>query len=155
MNLKSVITTLISNFLDLTDTPNSYSGQSGKVVKVKSTENQLEFGTLTGTEIINVPAGNITAINIQSAINELDTKKVLKVGDVMTGDLIGTDFVKNRSGIITRDGDGFIASVTKTGGRILTITRDANDYIASITDATRTWTFTRNGNNQITNWTVA
>jgi len=33
-----------STFLDLTDTPSSYTGSGGKVVKVKSTEDGLEFG---------------------------------------------------------------------------------------------------------------
>ena len=33
----------VSTFLDLTDTPSSYLGQSGKVVKVKTTEDGLEF----------------------------------------------------------------------------------------------------------------
>jgi hypothetical protein len=37
-----------SNFLELTDTPASYSGQSGKFVKVNSTSNGLEFATSTG-----------------------------------------------------------------------------------------------------------
>jgi len=32
-----------STFVDLTDTPNSYSGQAGKIVSVKSTEDGLEF----------------------------------------------------------------------------------------------------------------
>ncbi len=33
-------------FIGLTDTPSSYSGSSGKAVKVKSTEDGLEFGTV-------------------------------------------------------------------------------------------------------------
>ncbi len=33
-----------STFLQLTDTPSSYSGQAGKVAKVKATEDGLEFG---------------------------------------------------------------------------------------------------------------
>ncbi len=48
----------VRNFLGLTDTPNSYSGQSGKVVAVNGAENALEFitgggggswGSITGT----------------------------------------------------------------------------------------------------------
>ena len=34
-----------TTFTGLTDTPSSYSGQSGKVVQVKATEDGLEFGT--------------------------------------------------------------------------------------------------------------
>lgn len=36
------------SFLKLTDVPTSYTGQSGKIVKVNSTETGLEFGTSTG-----------------------------------------------------------------------------------------------------------
>jgi hypothetical protein len=37
--------------------------------------------------LANVPAGGVTETAIQGAINELDTKKVAKSGDTMTGDL--------------------------------------------------------------------
>lgn len=36
------------NFLDLTDTPNAYTGQGGKVVKVKTDESGLEFSSASG-----------------------------------------------------------------------------------------------------------
>ena len=81
-----------------------------------------------------------------------DDSKVDVAGDTMTGDLIGTDFIATRSGTITRSG-GKISEVAKAGGRTIIITR-TGDYISSITDGTRTWTFTRDGNNAITAWTV-
>jgi hypothetical protein len=37
--------------------------------------------------IVNVPAGTITSTDVQAALNELDTKKVAKAGDSMTGQL--------------------------------------------------------------------
>ena len=37
--------------------------------------------------ITNTPAGNIAATTVQVAINELDTEKVAKAGDTMTGNL--------------------------------------------------------------------
>jgi hypothetical protein len=40
----------VSTFLQLTDTPSSYSGQGGKVAKVKSSEDGLEFGQVTGMQ---------------------------------------------------------------------------------------------------------
>lgn len=43
------------------------------------------------SSITNVPAGNISSTNVQAAINELDSDKVAKAGDTMTGDLIGPD----------------------------------------------------------------
>lgn len=52
----------------------SVNGQTGAVV-------------LDGGDIANTPAGNIAATDVQTAINELDTEKVKKSGDTMTGDL--------------------------------------------------------------------
>lgn len=40
-----------------------------------------------GSTLTNVPAGNIAATTVQGAINELDTEKVAKAGDTMTGSL--------------------------------------------------------------------
>ena len=50
-----------TSFLNLTDTPNSYEGQAGKVVKVKDTEDGLEFVDIPsgGSE---TPGGNNKAI---------------------------------------------------------------------------------------------
>lgn len=42
---------------------------------------------LPGTSVSNTPAGNIAATTAQAAINELDTEKVAKSGDTMTGPL--------------------------------------------------------------------
>jgi len=41
-----------------------------------------------GTAITNTPAGNIAATTAQLAINELDTEKVAKAGDTMSGTLV-------------------------------------------------------------------
>ncbi|RLC84936.1 MAG: hypothetical protein DRJ03_12970, partial [Chloroflexi bacterium] len=43
--------TVSLGFTDLTDTPSSYSGSGGKVVKVKSTEDGLEFGQVDHGEL--------------------------------------------------------------------------------------------------------
>lgn len=83
-----------------------------------------------------------------------DSRYVNISGDTSTGDQIAPDFVKTRSGSLTRSGD-LISSVTKTGGRTLTFTRDGNNLISTISDGTRTWTLTRNGSNQITSWAVS
>lgn len=45
-----------ADFTDLGDVPASYTGQAGKFVKVKSTEDGLEFGTLT-IAAADLPAG--------------------------------------------------------------------------------------------------
>jgi hypothetical protein len=55
-------------------------------------------------------------------------------------------------GTISRSGN-YISSVALTGGDTLTVSRSGG-YISSVTDGTKTWTFTRNGSNQITSWSV-
>lgn len=50
---------VVSRFQDLQDTPGSYAGQNGKVLKVKSTEDGLEFGTdAAGTGDVVGPASS-------------------------------------------------------------------------------------------------
>lgn len=98
--------------------------------------------------------GNGLIYDHQSHTMGVDDLFVKIEGDTMDGDLVGTDFVKTRSGTITRTGD-YISSIEKTGGRTVTITRDADNFITSANDGTRSWTFTRNGSNQITSWSVA
>lgn len=78
---------------------------------------------------------------------------IKKSGDTATGDIIGTDFVKTRSGTVTRDINGNILSVALTGGRTINITRTA-ELISSVTDGARTWTYTRNLEDLITGWVV-
>lgn len=58
----------------------SVFGRAGVVVAVN--------GDYTASNITNVPAGNIGAVTVQAAVNELDTEKVAKAGDTMTGNLI-------------------------------------------------------------------
>jgi|GEM_PF-4613436 len=43
---------------------------------------------LDAAQIANTPSGNISATDVQAAINELDSEKVAKAGDTMTGNLI-------------------------------------------------------------------
>lgn len=43
--------------------------------------------THSATSITNVPAGGVTATNMQAAVDELDTKKLPKSGGTMTGSL--------------------------------------------------------------------
>ena len=42
---------------------------------------------MTASNIANTPAGNIAAINVQDAINELDTEKLAKSGGPITGNI--------------------------------------------------------------------
>jgi len=67
----------VDTFLELTDTPASYAGQSGKIVKVKSTENGLEFGDNVATYL-------------QSALTPLAGEILRQQGIVAPSPLIGT-----------------------------------------------------------------
>jgi len=42
-------------------------------------------GTIDAADVINVPAGDITAVTVQDALNQLDTNKV-DTGDVLSPD---------------------------------------------------------------------
>jgi hypothetical protein len=76
-----------------------------------------------------------------------------KTGDTATGDIVGTDFIKTRGGTITRNGSGEVTQVAYTGGRTLNIGR-VGGYISTITDGARTWTYTRDVDNNIVSWNV-
>lgn len=53
----SVTTTDLLSFLDLSDTPDAYTGQTVKVVRVKADETGLEFHALTASDVGADPAG--------------------------------------------------------------------------------------------------
>ena len=55
---------ILDSFLDLTDTPSSYIGQAGKVVKVKSGEDGLEFGNPSGFNLTVYETGETPIENI-------------------------------------------------------------------------------------------
>lgn len=52
------------SFLGLSDTPSSYSGQGGKVVKVNSGETALEFGLGAGSGVDIILDGGDSACDI-------------------------------------------------------------------------------------------
>lgn len=79
----------------------------------------IDFSTVTlllslASGIAFTPAGNIAATNVQAAIQELDTEKVAKAGDTMTGSLTiahggSPRLVLNKS---ASGGDTYIAAQT-------------------------------------------
>jgi len=86
-----------------------------------------------GTAIANTPAGSIAATTVQAAINELDTEKVAKAGDSMTGALSITssdaanavaltvtqqDTASANAQNITNAGTGDSIFITQTGNGI-------------------------------------
>lgn len=67
---------------DMSDAVSSVFGRLGAVVAAN--------GDYTASQVTNVAAGNIAAVTVQAAIVELDTEKVAKAGDTMTGLLTST-----------------------------------------------------------------
>jgi len=71
-NLKAYFDTIYSaasSWLGLSDTPNAYTGQSGKVVAVKSTEDGLEFTTPSGGSGGHEIQDNGTPMATEPALN--------------------------------------------------------------------------------------
>lgn len=94
------------SFLDLTDTPNSYTGQSGKGVRVNATEDGLEFyATSSGVGDVVGPASST-----DNAVARFDstTGKLIQNSTVLIGD----------TGNVTEIGDitGKSGGITITGG---------------------------------------
>ena len=177
-SITRIISGGVKHFISLFDTPDSYSGQAGKFVKVKSTEDGLEFEAATqytdkmAQDAVGGSVGNGLDYNdVSGSVSvdetELDhnslanldvgnphTQYLNKYGDIATGDIRGTDFIKSRSLTVTRDANNLILQVNKTDGRTIIITRDANNLISSFTDSINTWTVARDVNNLITGVTV-
>lgn len=65
------------------------------------------------------------------------------------------ELYQTRSGTITRDANGYIETVARTGGKTYTVTRGADNYISSFTDGTLTWAVTRDANDRISEWSVS
>lgn len=79
---------------------------------------ELRRPTPISAEIVsNVPAGDIAATNVQDAINELDTEKVAKAGDTMTGKLT---ILSDSVGITLGGGSDMEAKYNGTKGIINT-----------------------------------
>jgi hypothetical protein len=75
--------------------------------------------TITAANVSFTPAGNIVAINAQAAIEELDSEKVAKAGDTMTGQLRIDHPTAAANGILIQNG------VSGSGSANLNIIGDA------------------------------
>jgi uncharacterized protein YcnI len=104
--LPSYIKPGVSKFTELEDTPKSYTGQSGKALRVKTTEDGLEFGTAgvsKFTELSDVPSSYTgqagKAVKVKTTEDGLEFKdiplpgwKLIKSGNFSAGvDVTGLD----------------------------------------------------------------
>lgn len=64
---------------------NGYAGLDGSTKL-----NAAQLPTISATGIANTPAGDIAAITVQTAINELDTEKLALTGGTVTGNITPT-----------------------------------------------------------------
>lgn len=84
------ISGLVKTFLDLTDTPASYSGEAGKTVVVNSGETALEFVNATFLRLTDTPssysgqAGKWARVNSGETALEFDNDLTLSVEDGIT-----------------------------------------------------------------------
>jgi hypothetical protein len=91
-----------------------------------------QSGDYTATQVTNTPAGNIAATTVQAALNELDSEKVAKAGDSMTGALaMGSNNItglanptkaQDASTRLYSDGFGFTRKNNAGDGTTLTVT---------------------------------
>lgn len=89
----------------------------GQVLALKATGG-VEYTTLTASQITNVPAGNITATDVQSAITELDLKKLNVTNPSMLGSF--TEQVYNLVGTIIDPLNGTMQWKVLTGNTTFT-----------------------------------
>lgn len=78
-NGRLLVSAVIANqsFLDLTDTPSSYSGQGQKLVRVNSGETALEFVDVTG--FATTALDNLSSVAINASL-EVDTDNTYDLG---------------------------------------------------------------------------
>jgi hypothetical protein len=86
-----------STFTGLTDTPSSYSGEGGKVLKVKATEDGVEFGTVSGTGDVVGPASatNNAVARFDTTTGKLIQNSPVVIADTGTINLNGTGDIRN------------------------------------------------------------
>ena len=77
---------------------------------------------ISGADVTNTPAGDISATDLQGAIDELDSEKVAKAGDSMTGNLA----LGNASEVRFNDADdsdyvGFVSPAVLSGTQLWTL----------------------------------
>jgi len=118
------------SFVDLDDVPTTYTGQSGKILAVKSAENGLEFITNSG----GGGGGTVTAVSVATANGVSGTSSggatpalTLTLGAITPSSVNGITLTNGGSGALTVTGAASVAgtsSGTNTGDQTITLTGD-------------------------------
>ena len=146
--------TIITTFLGLSDTPTTYSGQAGKVVKVKGDESGLEFGTggsgaSTFLDLTDTPSSytsqSLKAVRVNSGETALEFYTPTTGSGDVTGPASSTD-----SAIALFD--GITGKLLKDSTKVLT-TLGGN--IASLTNPSAISFIRINADNSVTARTPA
>jgi len=115
---------------------------------------KLEVSSLIATNIVNTPAGSISAINVQTAINELDTEKAKSGANTDITSINGTTIPTSKTLVVTTDisstvmpwvAPGTTGNLLTSNGTIWTSTANPNDLPSQTGNA---------GTSLITNGTV-
>ena len=64
------LTAKVSKFTDLTDTPNSYSGQAGRYPQVNGDEDALEFVNISGLDLDFLDDQTVYSCNVAVEVND-------------------------------------------------------------------------------------
>jgi hypothetical protein len=124
-------------------------GLKGDTGNIGPSGNSGTIDLSTLSPLTGILKGNGSTIAV--AVPDSDYQSALgytpvnKIGDTMTGDLIGKDFVKTRNATPTYDINGRIVSLAKTGGLTYTFTYNGDGSFHTKTDGTRTWTYSYSG----------
>jgi parallel beta-helix repeat protein len=131
--LPSYIKPGVSKFTELEDAPKSYTGQAGKAVKVKTTEDGLEFGTAGVTKFIelsDVPSSYTgqagKAVQVKSTEDGLEFQTIVSGKRTATKIVAASDSLdKSRAdyvcdGVADQDEiNAAINALPTSGGRVL------------------------------------
>jgi hypothetical protein len=102
------------------------NGASWDLIDVSSA-----IGSQIATNVSFSPAGNIIATNVQLAIQELDTEKVAKAGDTMTGSLTLNNANLIFEGSTADDYETTLTVVDPTADRTITLPNQSGNVLVS------------------------
>jgi len=88
--------------------------------------------SVTANQVSYTPSGNLAAVNVQAALDELETEKLAKAGGTMTGELlIGTAGSFAFEGATANDYETYLTATDPTADRTITFPDQSGNVIVS------------------------